>query len=163
MAKDRLPQTQAIRTLRAHHIPFVPRPYRYLEKGGTETAAAALQVNEHHIVKTLVMETDRGDPLLVLMHGDKRVSVKALARTLGVKSVTPCTPEAAHKHTGYFVGGISPFGTRKAMKVCVENSIIALDRIYINAGKKGLLAEMAPADLARVLQPVPVDVALDSP
>jgi Cys-tRNA(Pro) deacylase len=163
MARDRIPKTRAIRALNALQIPFVPHPYKYIEKGGTTTAAGALQVDEHHIVKTLVMETDKGEPLLVLMHGDRRVSVKALARALGVKSVTPCTPEAAHKHTGYVVGGISPFGTRKSFAVYMESSIMGLEKIYINAGKKGLLAEMAPDDLGRALQPVPVEVALDSP
>jgi Cys-tRNA(Pro) deacylase len=112
------------------------------------------------VIKTLVMEDDRGNPLLILMHGDKKVSTKALARFLGVKTVMPCDPQVAHRHTGYVLGGISPFGTRKPLKVYVEASIMNLTKIYINAGKKGLLAEMSPRDLARILNIIPVNVAI---
>ncbi len=160
MAKERLPTTQAVRTLKKHKVNFTLYPYTYEEKGGTETAARQLNVEEHLVIKTLVMEDDKGNPLLVLMHGDKQVSTKALARTLGVKRVTPCAPEVAHRHTGYFVGGISPFGTKKPLSVYVEASIMNLPKIYINAGRKGLLAEMAPGDLARILNPTAVDIGI---
>ena len=160
MAKERFPTTQAVRTLKKHKVNFTLHPYTYEEKGGTETAARQLNVEEHLVIKTLVMEDDNSNPLLVLMHGDKQVSTKALARTLGVKRVTPCAPEVAHRHTGYFVGGISPFGTKKALSVYVEASIMDLQKIYINAGRKGLLAEMAPADLARILNPTAVGVGI---
>jgi len=160
MAKERIPATQAIRTLKEHKVSFNLHPYNYEEKGGTETAARQLNVEEHLVIKTLVMEDDKGNPLLVLMHGDKQVSTKALARTLGVKRVTPCAPEVAHRHTGYFVGGISPFGTKKPLSVYVEASIMDLQKIYINAGRKGLLAEIAPRDLARLLNPTPVNVGI---
>jgi len=160
MAKERFPTTQAIRALKQQGVEFTLRPYNYEEKGGTETAARALNVEEHAVIKTLVMEDDKGNPLLVLMHGDKQVSTKTLARTLGVKRVTPCAPEEAHKHTGYFVGGISPFGTKKPLRVFVEASIMDLPKIYINAGRKGLLAKMTPANLARILNPTVINVAI---
>jgi len=160
MAKERISATQAVRTLKKHKVSFNLHPYNYEEKGGTETAARQLNVEEHLVIKTLVMEDDTGNPLLVLMHGDKQVSTKALARTLGVKRVTPCAPEMAHRHTGYFVGGISPFGTKKPLKVCVEASIMDLPKIYINAGRKGLLAEIAPRDLAGILNPTAVNAAI---
>ena len=145
--------TQAVRFLKDKGTPFTPRLYNYQEKGGTEVAARELGVDEHLVVKTLVMEDEKGVPLLILMHGDKEVSTKALARTLDVKTVTTCTPEAANKHTGYIVGGISPFGTRKALRVYVEASILNLPRIFINAGKRGFLAEMSPADRAGTSYP----------
>jgi Cys-tRNA(Pro) deacylase len=160
MAKERFPTTQAVRALKQQGVEFTLHPYNYEEKGGTETAARQMNVEEHLVIKTLVMEDDKGNPLLVLMHGDKQVSTKALARTLGLKRVTPCAPEVAHKHTGYFVGGISPFGTKKPLKVCVEASIMDLQKIYINAGRKGLLAEIAPGDLARILNPTVVNAAI---
>jgi Cys-tRNA(Pro) deacylase len=160
MAKERFPTTQAVRTLKKHKVSFNLHPYNYEEKGGTETAARQLNVEEHSVIKTLVMEDDKGNPLLVLMHGDRQVSTKTLARTLGVKRVTPCAPEVAHRHTGYFVGGISPFGTKKPLRVCVEDSIMDLPKIYINAGRKGLLAEIAPADLATILNTTAVNVGV---
>jgi Cys-tRNA(Pro) deacylase len=160
MPKDKLPVTQAIRTLKDRDVHFILHPYKYRDKGGTSIAARELAVDEHLTIKTLVMEDDRGQPLLVLMHGDKEVSTKNLARFLDVKTVIPCDPEVAHKHTGYVVGGISPFGTRKALKVYIEATILNLPRIYINAGKRGLLAEMSPQDLRRVLNPIPVNVAI---
>ena len=160
MPKEKFPTTQAIRTLKEHGVNFSLCPYKYEEKGGTTMAAKELNVDEHLTVKTLVMEDDKGNPLLILMHGDKKVSTKALARTLQVKTVKPCEPQVAHQHTGYFVGGISPFGTRRPIKVFVEASIIKLPKIYINVGKKGLLAEMSPGDLARILDPTPVNVAI---
>ena len=160
MSKENFPATQAVRFLKERNVPFVLRLYKYQEKGGTETAARELGVHEHLVVKTLVMEDDAKEPLLILMHGDKEVSTKALARAIGVKAVTPCTHEAANRHTGYTVGGISPFGTRKALRVFVEASILDLPRIYINAGKKGFLAEMPAADLKKILNPTPVNAAI---
>jgi Cys-tRNA(Pro) deacylase len=160
MPKDKLPTTQAVRFLKDKGVPFVLRLYKYREKGGTKVAARELGANEHQVIKTLVMEDDRSDPLLILMHGDKEVSTKALARALGAKAINPCTPEAANKHTGYIAGGISPFGTRKILRVFVEASILDLPKIYINAGRRGLLAEMSPADLKKVLNPIPVNVAI---
>ena len=160
MPKDKFPATQAVRFLKNKGIPFVLRLYNYQEKGGTEVAARELGVDEHLVVKTLVMEDDKGNPLLILMHGDREVSTKALARILDVKTVTSATPEAANRHTGYIVGGISPFGTRKTLRVYVEASILDLPRIYINAGKRGFLAEMSPADLKKALNPTPVNVAI---
>ncbi len=159
MTKEKLPITNAIRFLREHQVEFIERPYRYEEKGGTEVAAKALGVDEHLTVKTLVMEDEKKSPLIILMHGDKEVSTKELARILGVKSITPCSPETAFKHTGYMVGGISPFGTKKRLPIYVEETILSLPMIYINAGKRGLLCEMSPQDLVRVLHPIPVRVA----
>jgi Cys-tRNA(Pro) deacylase len=152
--------TQAIRTLREAGVPFVIHSYKYEEHGGTPVAARELGVEEHAVIKTLVFETDAREPLVVLMHGDNEVSTKNLARALTVKGVSPCSPEAASKHTGYMVGGISPFGTRKRLKVYMQKTIADLPKIYINAGKRGLLAEMNPADLIRVLNPAPIDAAV---
>lgn len=151
--------TQAIRALKDGGIPLVIHSYKYEEHGGTPVAARELGVDEHAVIKTLVFETDAREPLIVLMHGDKEVSTKNLARALGVKAVTPCTPETANKHTGYIVGGISPFGTRKRLKIYMQKTIADLPKIYINAGKRGLLAEMFPSELQRLLQPVLVDIA----
>jgi Cys-tRNA(Pro) deacylase len=161
LGKDKTPATQAIRTLKRLRVDFTLHPYKYVERGGTTAAARALGVDEHMTVKTLVFENEMGEPLLLLMHGDREVSTKTLARFLGVKTVRSCDPKKAHKHTGYQVGGISPFGTRKPLKVYVESSVLQLPRIYINAGKRGLLAEVSPSDLARVLDPIPVSVSLE--
>ena len=160
MAKEKFPTTQAIRALKESGVNFSLHFYKFEEKGGTTVAAKELNVDEYLVIKTLVMEADNGDPLLILMHGNKKVSTKAMARALGVKTVKSCEPLIAHKHTGYFVGGISPFGTRKPLKVYVEASIMDLPKIYINAGKKGLLTELSPSDLARILNPTPVSVAI---
>ena len=159
MSKDHIPATPAIRVLKDNGVDFVPRPYKYEERGGTEVAARELGVDEHLTVKTLVMEDEKKAPFIVLMHGDKEVSTRELARTLGVKTVQPCDPAAANRHTGYMVGGTSPFGTKKALPVYVEETILSLPAIYINAGRKGLLVEMKPADLVRLLKPVTVNVA----
>jgi Cys-tRNA(Pro) deacylase len=159
LTKKKLPVTSAIRFLRENQVDFIERPYKYEEEGGTEVAAKALEVDEHLAIKTLVMEDDQKAPFIILMHGDKEVSTKALARTIGVKSVNPCTPQVALKHTGYMVGGISPFGTKKPLSVYVEESILSLPKIFINAGRRGLLCEMSPADLIKVLRPIPVRVA----
>ena len=160
MAREKFPVTQAVRALKDQKADFTLHLYKFQEKGGTSVAAKELGVDEHHVIKTLVMEDEGGNPFLVLMHGDREVSTKTLARTKGVRTVTPCTPEVAHKHTGYLVGGISPFGTRRPLKVYAEASIFDLPRIYINAGKKGLLAEISPAQLKEILKPIPVSVAV---
>jgi len=158
MAKT--PSTPAVRVLREHGVSFTEHPYRYEEKGGTGVSARELGVEEHAVVKTLVMEDDSGAPLVVLMHGDREVSTKSLARQLGRKSVEICRPEVANRHSGYLVGGTSPFGTRKKMPVYVERSILDLERIYINGGSRGFLVGISPADLVRVLSPTPVDAAI---
>jgi len=159
LTKEKFPVTNAIRFLKEHQVDFIERPYRYEEKGGTEVAAQALGVDEHLTVKTLVMEDEKRLPLIILMHGDKEVSTRELARVLGVKSITPCSSETAFKHTGYMVGGISPFGTKKQLPVYVEETILNLPRIFINAGRRGLLCEMSPKDMVRVLNPIAVRVA----
>ena len=159
MTKEKFPVTSAIRFLKDHQVNFIERPYRYEEEGGTEVAAKALGVGEHLVIKTLVMEDDQKAPFIILMHGDKQVSTKELARTIGVKSVNPCTPEVALKHTGYMVGGISPFGTKKVLPVYVEESILSLPKIFINAGRRGLLVEISPSELVRILNTIPVRVA----
>jgi Cys-tRNA(Pro) deacylase len=159
LTKDKFPVTPAIRVLRENQVDFIERPYKYEEGGGTGTAAKALGVDEHLVIKTLVMEDDQRRPFIILMHGDKQVSTKNLARVIDVKTVTPCDAHVALKHTGYMVGGISPFGTKKHLPVYVEETILSLPRIFINAGRKGLLFEMPPTDLIRVLKPVPVNVA----
>lgn len=160
MAKDKTPVTPAVRQLRAENVAFTDHPYAYEEKGGTAVSARELGVDEHCVIKTLVMEDERKNPLIVLMHGDLQVSTKELARIIGVKQISPCTPDAAQKHSGYMVGGTSPFGTRRQMTVYMEASIPALERIYINGGKRGYLVSMSPAELVRVLQPVPVSVGI---
>lgn len=159
MTRDKTSKTAAIRFLEDHGVAFRLCPYKYEEKGGTGVASRELGVPEHGVIKTLVMEDEAGQPLLILMHGDKQVSTKALARHLGVKGVQPCHPSTANRHTGYVVGGTSPFGTRKSLPVYVEKTILDLPRIYINAGRRGLLAELSPEDLVRVLKPTPVSVA----
>lgn len=160
MTKDRIPTTPAVRMLKDRKVPFALRTYKYIEHGGTAVSARELNVDEHQVVKTLVMEDEKRDPLIILMHGDREVSTKNLARTLGTKTITPCDPKVAQRHTGYKVGGTSPFGTRKTLRIFMEASIASLPRIYINAGKRGLLAEMSPRDLMKVLDPVSVEVAL---
>ncbi len=160
MAKKDYPKTNAIRCLLQQGVPFEVFPYAYEEKGGTRASARELDVDEHAVIKTLVMETDAGEPLIVLMHGDREVSTKQLARILGVKSVAPCTPKTADHHSGYQVGGTSPFGTRRAMPVYIEQSIFDLDGIYINGGRRGLLVRIDPEDIARVLDVTTVQVAV---
>jgi Cys-tRNA(Pro) deacylase len=154
-----VPSTPAIHFLRQHHVPFTEHPYRYEERGGTAVSSRALGVDEHRVIKTLVMEDERRQPLIVLMHGDREVSTKSLARQIGVKTITPCTPEVALKHTGYPVGGTSPFGTRKKLPIYYERSIAQLDRIYINGGARGFLVSVSASDLLKVLDPTPVDAA----
>ena len=161
MGKDKVPVTAAVRELRAAGVTFTDHLYEYEEKGGTAVSARSLGVDEHSVVKTLIMEDDVRQPLIVLMHGDRQVSTKALARLLGVKTVTPCSAETANRHTGYLVGGTSPFGTRKPMPVYMERTIADLPRIYINGGKRGYLVGIAPADAVRMLRPILVSVATD--
>jgi Cys-tRNA(Pro) deacylase len=150
----------AVRALRAAGVAFTPHLYAWQAHGGTAASAAALGVPEHAVVKTLIWEDAARQPLCVLMHGDREVSAKNLARAIGAKTVQPCTPEVADRHSGYQVGGTSPFGTKKALPVYVERSILELPEIYINGGRRGLLVKVSSADLARVLRVSPVDVAL---
>ncbi len=162
MKKMEYPVTPAVRMLRKHDIEFVPHLYAYEDHGGTRHAADSLGVAEHAVVKTLVLETDARKPLLVLMHGDCEVSTKQLARTLGVKRVEPADAARAGKYTGYQVGGISPFGTRMTLPVYVERTILALERIWINGGKRGFLVEIDPGALRTVLEAQEVVVAIPS-
>jgi len=160
MGKDKAPVTAAVRQLRAEQVDFGDHPYSYEEKGGTAVSARELGVDEHCVIKTLVMEDERKNPLVVLMHGDGQVSTKELARVMGVKQITPCPPETAQRHSGYLVGGTSPFGMRRQMTVYMEAGIADLERIYINGGKRGYLVSMAPSELIRVLRPVTVTVGI---
>ena len=150
----------AIRALRAAGVAFVPHLYPYEPRGGTRASSEALGVPEHSVIKTLIFETERREPLCILMHGDRSVSVKQLARTIETKTVTPCAPEVADRHSGYQVGGTSPFGLRRAMPIYMESSILELPQIYINGGARGFLVEIDPRDAQRVLAPVLVDVAV---
>jgi Cys-tRNA(Pro) deacylase len=160
MTSDKTPVTPAVRVLRQAAVAFTEHPYPYVEHGGTAAFAREAGVGEHAVVKTLVMEDDAKRPLVVLMHGDREVSTKELARVLGAKSVHSCTPETAQRHSGYMVGGTSPFGLRKAMPVYVEGTILELPKIYINGGKRGFIVSLDPKDLFRVLRPTPVRVAI---
>lgn len=154
------PMTPAIRVLREAGVTYKEHLYAYVEKGGTASTSAALGVDEHEVVKTLVFEDDRDRPFIVLMHGDRSVSTKELARQLGVKRTAPCAPEKAQKHSGYMVGGTSPFGTRTPLPVYVERSVLSLPRIFINGGHRGFILEMSVADLCRLVSPTPVDVGI---
>lgn len=158
-ADTHAPETPATRFLRQHGVAFSSHLYSYEEHGGTAVSARELNVSEHAVVKTLVMEDEQGRPLIVLMHGDRKVSTKELARQIGCKHVEPCKPDTANRHTGFLVGGTSPFGTRKKMPVLVQRSILDLALIYINGGRRGYLVGIHPHDLVRVLQPTLVDVA----
>jgi Cys-tRNA(Pro) deacylase len=153
--------TPATELLARHGVAYTEHTYEYVEHGGTAVSSSALGVPEHEVVKTLVMETDKGDPLVVLMHGDRKVSTKELARVAGAKRIFPCKPDVAQRHSGYLVGGTSPFGTRKRMPVYLERSVLALPRIYINGGRRGFLLGMEPGVLTQVLSPVLVDVATE--
>ena len=152
--------TAATRFLNTNGVAYTEQFYEYVEHGGTEVAAGSLGVDQHHVVKTLVMEDDTGAPLIVLMHGDKTVSTRYLARQIGVKRVQPCTPQAAQRHSGYLAGGTSPFGTRKKLRVCLERSILELERIWINGGRRGFLVCIAPREVVRTLAPALVEAAL---
>lgn len=158
MAKDKPPVTPAVRALRAAGITFSHHLYTYEEKGGTSVSSRELGVDEHSVIKTLVMEDDGNQPLIVLMHGDRQVSTKELARLIGARSVEPCRPEVAQKHSGYLTGGTSPFGTKRQMPVYVEETILKLPRIYLNGGKRGYLVGVTPADSLQLLKPTLVRV-----
>jgi Cys-tRNA(Pro) deacylase len=161
MSAPKMPSTPAVLALRAAKVEFTPHLYTYEDRGGTAVSSRELGVDEHAVVKTLVMQDDAAKPCIVLMHGDREVSTKALARHLGVKRIEPCTPEVAERHSGYRVGGTSPFGTRRRMPVYVERSILDLPRLYINGGSRGFLVGLQPQALLDLLQPVPVDVAIE--
>ncbi len=161
MSKDKTPVTPVVRVLRAAKVEFTDHLYAYEEKGGTAVSARELGVDEHAVVKTLVMEDEKKKPLIVLMHGDRQVSEKQLARIMDVKTVTPCTPDIAHKHSGYLVGGTSPFGTRTTMPVYMEETILDLPRIYINGGKRGYLVGIDPQEVVRLLNPVLIRVGIE--
>jgi Cys-tRNA(Pro) deacylase len=160
MAKH-ISETPATALLRKHKVTFSEHPYAYEEHGGTAVSSRELGVDEHQVVKTLVMQDEAAKPLIVLMHGDRKVSTKNLARNIGCKSVEPCKPEVAQRHSGYMVGGTSPFGTRKAMPVYVEESILGLEKIYINGGRRGFLVGIKPSVLSEVLGARPVNCALE--
>jgi Cys-tRNA(Pro) deacylase len=158
--RDHTSETPATAFLRKHGVQFSEHVFQYEDHGGTRVAARELGVDEHAMVKTLVMEDERKAPLIVLMHGDRSVSTKNLARQAGAKRIEPCRPEIAQRHSGYQVGGTSPFATRKAMPVYLEKTVLDLPRIYVNGGRRGYLVGLAPSDLARVLEPVLVEVGL---
>ncbi len=159
MEHSHAPETPATRFLRQHQIACSVHLYTYEEHGGTKVSSRALNVSEHSVIKTLVFENEGGAPLIVLMHGDRKVSVKELARQIGVKKISPAKPEAARRHTGYLVGGTSPFGTKKKLPVYLEKTVLDLPLIYINGGRRGFLVGIHPHDLLRSLQPTLVAVA----
>lgn len=158
--KEHISETPATQFLRRNQVAFSEHPYEYEEHGGTAVSSRALGVPEHDVVKTLVMQDEAARPLIVLMHGDRKVSTKNLARAIGCKSVEPCKPEVAQRHSGYLIGGTSPFGTRKSMPVYVEESILGLEKIYINGGRRGYLVGIAPQVVQQLLQARPVHCAL---
>lgn len=153
------PVTLAVRVLRQHQVLFVPRLYKWVPHGGTRASAEALGLDEHCVIKTLIFEEERKRPLCILMHGDREVSAKSLARQIGTKTVAPCAPATADKHSGYQIGGTSPFGLRRSMPIYLERSITELPRIAVNGGARGFLVEIATADLLRVLSPRLVEAA----
>jgi Cys-tRNA(Pro) deacylase len=153
--------TPAVHALRRHNVPFTEHPYRYEEHGGTRISSRELGVPEHIVVKTLVMQDADRMPLIVLMHGDREVSTKALARAIGAKAIEPCRPDVAEKHTGYLVGGTSPFGTRKSLPVYVERTVLALELVYVNGGRRGFLVALNPRAFVDVLNATPVEVAIE--
>ena len=161
MKKPSRTETPATQFLRTNGVAYTEHFYAYVEHGGTEVSSASLGVDEHRVVKTLVMQDDTGAPLIVLMHGDRKVSTKNLARQIGVKRVEPCTPQAAQRHSGYLIGGTSPFGAKRRMKVCMERSVLELERIWINGGRRGFLVCIAPQEIVRTLAPALVAVALE--
>lgn len=160
MVKDKTPATPAVRFLREKNVAFTEHPYRYVEHGGTRTFAEQTGTGEHAVIKTLVMEDDAKRPLVILMHGDRDVSTKELARLLGVKAVHPCAPETAERHSGYMVGGTSPFGLRKPLPIYMEATILDLPKIYVNGGKRGFLVGLDPQEVVRTLGPTLVQVAI---
>jgi len=157
--KEHAPETLATSYLRQHNVTFTEHLYDYLEHGGTSESARQLGVDEHAVVKTLVMQDQDAKPLIILMHGDRQVSLKNFSRQIGAKKVEPCKPEVAQRHTGYQIGGTSPFGTRKLLPIYVEHSILALPSIYINGGRRGFLVQISPKVLIDLLHAQPVDCA----
>lgn len=155
-------ETPATLFLKANGVAYTEHFYDYVEHGGTSVSSARLGVDEHHVVKTLMMEDDKGAPLVVLMHGDRKVSTRNLARQIGAKRVEPSKPEAAQRHSGYMVGGTSPFGTRKKLPVYLERTVLDLDRIWINGGRRGFLVCIAPQEIVRTLAPTLVEVAIEN-
>lgn len=160
MAKVKPPVTAATRQLKQARIDYTPHLYAYEERGGTTVSARELNVSEHAVIKTLVMEDEQKRPLIILMHGDMEVSTKELARTVGVKTISPCNPETAFKHTGYQVGGTSPFATRKQIPTYMEKTIQGLEKIYINGGKRGFLVGLSPRVVVDLLAPTLVEVGI---
>ena len=160
MSAVKYPVTLAIRALRAGNVAFEPHLYTWEAHGGTAASAAALGVDEHAVIKTLIFEDDRKEPLCILMHGDREVSAKQLARVIGKKTVAPCRPEVADRHSGYQVGGTSPFGLKRPMPIYMQASIVELRAIYINGGGRGFLVAIDPKEAQRVLAPTLVDVAV---
>jgi len=158
--KLKIPSTSAVILLKSKGIAYSSHFYKYEERGGTAVSARELNVSEHSVIKTLVMEDDKRAPLIVLMHGDRQVSTKSLARQIGARTISSCAPEVANKHSGYIVGGTSPFGTKKTMPVYLEGTILDLDEIYINGGSRGFLVSIAPKVLLSLLDPVIVEVAI---
>ncbi|HTQ96892.1 MAG TPA: Cys-tRNA(Pro) deacylase [Candidatus Acidoferrum sp.] len=157
--RDHAPETPATEFLRQHNVAYTEHLYDYVDRGGTAESSKQLNVPEHSVVKTLVMQDQEAKPLIILMHGDRQVSLKNLARQIGAKRVEPCKPDAAQRHTGYQVGGTSPFGLRKPLAIYVERSILSLDRIYINGGNRGFLVSISPQVLTDLLQAQPVESA----
>ena len=160
--KQHVSETPATQWLRSHGVAFTEHPYEYLEHGGTEHSAASLGLDEHTVIKTLVMQDQDAKPLVVLMHGDRKVSTKNLARQIGAKTVEPCKPEVANRHSGYLVGGTSPFGTRREMPVYIEESVLGLPRIAINGGRRGYLVGIDPQVCVSLLGARPVQCALEA-
>lgn len=162
MAKDKTPVTQAVRQLRQENVAFSVHLYAYEERGGTAVSARELGVDEHAVIKTLVMQDEGGNPLIVLMHGDCEVSTKELARLISVKTIAPCNPEVASRHTGYLVGGTSPFGTRRTLPVYMEETINTLPKIYLNGGKRGFLVGLTPQVVVNLLKPRLVSIGINA-
>lgn len=158
--KEHVSETPATQFLRKHAAIFTEHPYPYEEHGGTSVSSAALGVSEHIVIKTLIMQDEKTKPMVVLMHGDKTVSTKNLARQIGCKSVEPCKPEVAQRHSGYMIGGTSPFGTKKAMPIYVESSILELEKIYLNGGRRGYLVGIDPKMLHNLLGAISVSCAI---
>jgi Cys-tRNA(Pro) deacylase len=162
MAKDKhISETPATAALKKLGVRFAEHPYEYVERGGTRASSEALGVDEHAVIKTLVMEDEDKRPLIVLMHGDREVSTKNVARQIGKKRIIPCRPEDAERHSGYQVGGTSPFGLRKPIAIYIERTVLALSTIYLNGGRRGFLVSIDPKELVRCLSATPIDAALD--
>ncbi|MES2932213.1 MAG: Cys-tRNA(Pro) deacylase [Pseudomonadota bacterium] len=159
--KEHISETPATQFLRKHGVDFSEHPYPYEEHGGTSVSARELGVDEHSVVKTLVMQDEATKPMIVLMHGDRKVSTKNLARQIGCKSVEPCKPDVAQRHSGYMIGGTSPFGTKKSMPVYIEQGILALPKMYINGGRRGYLVGMTPGVALQLLTATAVQCALE--